>query len=135
MWDVINALLKLTIYHRKNAWRVECPENSSLKACTKSPTLLLSLSVDQNTAATQHSFLLQNHLNHKTGYCKTLLFHTIDCVVFYFSLTVSSLPHEDNVKTTTSATQTKTQEKNKHTHVLRQTNTIFYEKKIIFMFF
>lgn len=85
----------------------------SQEMCVERPedgeSLTLSLRVYQATA-TQRGFLLQNLSNHKTGYCPTPVFHSIVFVVF-FSPKVSSLPHEDNVKTTTSATQTKTQRK------------------------
>lgn len=89
------------------------------KAGTKSLTLLLSLRVYQTTAATKHSFLLQNHLNHKTGYCKTLLFQTIDCVVFISLLQYLHFLMRITLKPQLLHHKQKHRE-NKHTRVLQQ---------------
>lgn len=94
-------------------------KTAALKAGTKSLTLLLSLRVYQTTAATKHSFLLQNHLNHKTGYCKTLLFQTIDCVVFISLLQYLHFLMRITLKPQLLHHKQKHRE-NKHTRVLQQ---------------
>ena len=56
------------------------------KAIAKSLTLFHTKCFYKTSAATQHNFLLQNYLNHREAYCKTLLFQTIVLDVFFLSL-------------------------------------------------